>query len=78
MSFTKCFNFIKVKLASDLSNARLRLSPLSRLEIALSPEITERIDEAVELLGYGSREELVLCVIRRFLDECYLPKSSIR
>jgi metal-responsive CopG/Arc/MetJ family transcriptional regulator len=51
---------------------------LSKLEIALSPEIAERIDEAVELLGYGSREELVLCVIRRFLDECYLPKSSIR
>ena len=78
MSFTKCLKIINVKFVSDISNTRLRLSPLSRLEMSLSPEITERIDEAVELLGYGSREELVLCVIRRFLDECYLPKSSIR
>ncbi len=46
---------------------------MSRLEIALSPEITERIDEAVELLGYGSREELVLCVLRRFLDQYHIP-----
>ena len=46
--------------------------------MSLSPEITERLDEAVELLGYGSREELVLCVIRRFLDQCYLPKIGAR
>jgi len=39
------------------------------LEVSLSPEIAERLDEAVELLGYGSREELVLCVLRRFLDK---------
>ena len=42
---------------------------MSRLEVSLSPEIMERMDEVVELLGYGSREELVLCVIRRFLDK---------
>jgi metal-responsive CopG/Arc/MetJ family transcriptional regulator len=38
------------------------------LEVSLSPEAMERMDEVVELLGYGSREELVLCIIRRFLD----------
>jgi len=37
--------------------------------MSFPPEITERIDKTVELLGYGSREELVLCVIRRFLDK---------
>ena len=48
---------------------------MSRLEMSLSPEIMERIDEAVELLGYSSREELVLCVIRRFLDRHCIPKA---
>jgi len=37
--------------------------------MSFSPEVTERLEEAVELLGYGSREELVLCVLRRFLDK---------
>ena len=46
---------------------------MSRLEISLSPEITERMDEVIELLGYGSREELVLCVLRRFLDQYRIP-----
>jgi len=39
------------------------------LEISLTPEITESLDQVVELLGYGSKEELVLCIIRRFLDK---------
>ncbi len=47
---------------------------MSRLELSLSPEVAERLEEAVELLGYSSREELVLCVIRRFLDRYHLPK----
>ncbi len=46
---------------------------MSRLEDSLSPEVTERMDEVVELLGYGSREELVLCVLRRFLDQYHIP-----
>ncbi|NQT09506.1 hypothetical protein HQ586_10555 [Candidatus Bathyarchaeota archaeon] len=45
--------------------------------MSLSPEIM-KIDEAVELLGYGSREELVLCVIRRFLDRYHIPKIRAR
>ncbi|MBA7670310.1 hypothetical protein ES703_78455 [subsurface metagenome] len=47
---------------------------MSRVELSLSPEITERLDKVVELLGYGSREDLVLYVIRRFLDRYYIPE----
>ena len=43
------------------------------LEVSLSPEVMERMDEAIELLGFGSREELVLCVLRRFLDRYRFP-----
>jgi len=46
--------------------------------MSLSPEIMERIDEAVEFLDYGSREELVLCIIRRFLDLYRIPKIRVR
>jgi len=46
--------------------------------MSLSPEITERIDEAIEFLDYGSREELVLCVLRRFLDLYRIPKIRAR
>lgn len=46
--------------------------------MSLSPEITERIDEAVEFLDYGSREELVLCVLRRFLDRYHIPEIKAR
>jgi len=42
--------------------------------MSFTPEITERIDEAVEFLDYGSREELVLCVLRRFLDKYSLQR----
>ena len=41
--------------------------------MSLDSEIVERLDEVVELLGYGSREELVLCVLRRFLDQYRIP-----
>ena len=51
------------------SDTQPRLKPLSRLELSLSPEFTERLDEAVELLGYSSSKELVHCIIRRFLDK---------
>ena len=51
---------------------------MSRLEMSLSPEVAERIDEVVELLGYSDREELVLCVMRRFLDRCHIPEIGAR
>ncbi len=72
LSLTKCFQIIKVKSISDISDTN-EVESLSRLEISLSPEITERMDEVIELLGYGSREELVLCVLRRFLDQYHIP-----
>ena len=42
---------------------------MKKLELSLTPELSERIDDAVELLGYDSREELVRCIILRFLDK---------
>ena len=39
-----------------------------KLEISLTPELVERMDDLVELLDLGSREELVLCAIRRYVD----------
>ena len=51
---------------------------MSRLEMSFTPEFEERLDKAVDLLGYGSREELVLCVIRRFLDRYCIPKIGAR
>lgn len=42
---------------------------LEKLEISLDPELIKRIDEVVELIGYNSREELILCAIRRYADK---------
>jgi metal-responsive CopG/Arc/MetJ family transcriptional regulator len=39
-----------------------------RLEITLSEELLKRVDEVVEVLGFGSREEFVLAAVRRLLD----------
>ena len=50
---------------------------MSRLELSLPPEVAKRLEDAVELLGYGSREELVLCVLRRFLDEYVCSLSGL-
>lgn len=69
-------SFIKVKLS--LGYLGYCVNSLSRLEIPLTSEIAERIDEAVEFLDYGSREELVLCVIRRFLDRYQIPEIKAR
>jgi len=38
----------------------------------LSPELVERMDYVVELIGFGSREELVRCAVRRYIDT-YFP-----
>jgi len=74
----KYLSFIKVKLGFDISDTQPRLDPLSRLELSLSPEVTERLEEAVELLGYSSSKELVTCIIRRFLDRYRIPEISAR
>jgi len=49
------------------------------LEIKLTPELVEKIDDAVRLLDFGSREELILCAIRRHVDLNFIiPKSTLR
>lgn len=48
---------------------------METLEIHLTPELVERMDEVVELLDLGSREELVRCTIRRYVDQ-YLIASK--
>lgn len=47
-----------------------RIEKQMQLEIYLSlnPELVERMDEVVELLGLESIEELVRCAIQRYLD----------
>ena len=45
---------------------------MEKLEITLTPELLERIDEIVELLDLGSREELALSAIRRYVDRYFI------
>jgi len=49
---------------------------LEKLEISLDPEVVKRIDDVVELLGYESREEMIQCAIRRFVDKYPTPESK--
>jgi len=49
---------------------------LEKLEISLTPELMKRIDEAVELLDYNSREELARCAILRFVDKYPTPEPK--
>jgi len=48
---------------------------MEKLEIPLTPELVERMDVVVELLDLGSREELVRCAIRRYVDR-YPPLAK--
>jgi metal-responsive CopG/Arc/MetJ family transcriptional regulator len=48
---------------------------MEKLEIHLTPELVEKVDVVVELLGLSGREELVRCAIRRYVDEYFIvPK----
>ena len=49
---------------------------MEKLELSITPQLMERIDEVVGLLGYNSREELVRCIILRFLDGHTLKMKS--
>ena len=42
---------------------------MEKLEISLDAELMKRMDEVVELIGYNSREELVLGAVRRYVVE---------
>ena len=50
---------------------------MEKLEIQLTPELVERMDEAIELIGFDSREELVRCAIRRHVDRYFIMSKSI-
>lgn len=49
---------------------------MEKLEIHLTPELVERMDDVVELLDLGSREELVRCAIRRYVDRYFIISKS--
>ena len=65
--------FINVKCNLEHLTYSTLVKPLEKLEISLTPELIKKIDDVTELLDYGSREELVICVLRRFLDKYHLP-----
>ena len=41
---------------------------MEKLEINLTPELVERMDDVVDLLGLDSKEELVRRAIPRYVD----------
>ena len=49
---------------------------MEKLEIALTEELLEKIDELLELLGFSSREELVVAAVLRLVDK--YSKLAIR
>ena len=46
---------------------RIEVQP-ETLEIHLTPELVKRMDDVVDLLDLDSKEELVRCAIRRYVD----------
>lgn len=45
---------------------------MEKLEISLTSEIVEKLDNVVELLDLDSREELIQCAIRRYVDKYFI------
>ena len=45
---------------------------MEKLEISLTSELVEKLDNVVELLDLDSREELIQCAIRRYVDKYFL------
>lgn len=41
---------------------------IEKMEISLPTNLCERLDEVVELLDFGSREEFAEAAVRRLLD----------
>lgn len=66
-----------LSVVSDKSNIWHGEYLMEKLEISLTPELIERIDDTVEFLGYNSREELVHHIIRRFVDKYHSPYIKI-
>ena len=52
---------------------------MEKLEIHLAPELVERMDEVFDLLDLGSREELIRCTVRRYVDRYFIAsKRTVR
>jgi len=43
-----------------------------------SPELVEKMDYVVELIGYDSREELVRCAVRRYVDKYFIISLGLQ
>lgn len=48
-----------------------------RLEVSLASGLVERLDEVVELFGFGSREAFVESAVRRLLDDYALLGDGV-
>ncbi len=49
-----------------------------KLEIDLDSELVEKMDEVVELIDLGSKEELARCAIRRYVDQYFIYLKAWR
>ena len=50
---------------------------VEKIEIALTDELLEKIDELLELMGFSSREEFVVAAVLRLLDRFKTLKRGI-
>jgi metal-responsive CopG/Arc/MetJ family transcriptional regulator len=50
---------------------------MEKLEISLTLELMRRVDEIVELLSFGSREEFLMAAVRRLVDHYLILSESI-
>ena len=49
------------------------MKSLEKLEISLDLELVKKMDGIVALLGYESRDEMIQCALRRFVDKHHSP-----
>lgn len=70
--------FIKVKRSLGRLEYPAQVKPLmEKLEISLTLELMRRVDEIVELLSFGSREEFLMAAVRRLVDHYLIISESI-
>jgi len=70
--------FIKVKRSLGHLEYPAQVKPLmEKLEISLTLELMRRVDEIVELLSFGSREEFLMAAVRRLVDHYLIISESI-
>ena len=61
--------FINIKLAI------MFIESMKKLEIVLKRELVEKMDTVVELLVLDSRDELIQCALRRYVDNYFIAPS---